>query len=62
MKAKILFLILVLVLLAGCRSAPETNENTSSDDVDKEVKGESGEFYDDLDTALEELEEAEEVE
>ena len=59
MKAKILFLILVLFLLVGCKSVPEATDNPNADEVDKEVKDENNEFYDDLDTALEELEEAE---
>ena len=60
MKIKILFLILVLFLLIGCQSdVTEDSENDVEDSIENDNSEEGSEFYDDLDNALSELDELE---
>ena len=60
MKIKILFLILVLFLLIGCQSdVTEDSENDGEDSIENDNSEEGSEFYDDLDNALSELDELE---
>ena len=59
MKARILFLILVLSLLIGCQSqAPEVSDNSVIEEKDS-VEEKESEFSEDLDDALTELDELE---
>ncbi len=68
MKAKLLFILIVLVLLTGCQTkAPEVT-NSDSDygkdtgaEVEKEVNNEESEYYDDLDSAATELDELDDL-
>lgn len=59
MKSKILFLILVLTLLVGCQSnvTPDVSDNSVTEDGSIEETEE--EFSEDLDAALVELDELE---